>query len=70
MKSLENISLYDISGDDYGIWISKNKEFGFNIEIENKDCEVFIEQAIHPMAAEGLADFCTRYLNAYNRVVK
>lgn len=68
LKSVHALSLGDLMGEDYGIWIQKNKEFGFDIEIENEDTQTVIrEKGIHPYALEGFAQFCRNFLDCYSK---
>ena len=64
-RTLEDLSIAELMGDDHSVWLSKNKQFGFILEIENDEGQTIIEKCIHPYAAESLASFCRRYLNFY-----
>ncbi len=69
MKSLTEITLYDLMAEDLDVWVSKNKEFGFDLQLDDENQEPLIdEKGIHPYAAEGLADFCRRYLTIYDHI--
>jgi len=67
-KSLQEITLYDLAGCDHDVWLSENSTTGLNLEIENEEGEVFEETGLNKCAAEGLADFCKRYLRTYERI--
>lgn len=72
MSTLSDVTLYDLMSQDLDVWISKHKEFGFNLCIDNGACDVLIdahEGRIHPYAAESFAVFCRNYLYAYERVM-
>jgi len=56
--------------DDHNVWLRNDKYFGFVIELEDDEGNQTMEEGLHPYAAEGLADFCKRYLHAYNRLIK
>lgn len=64
-RTLEDLSIAELMGNDHSVWLSKNKQFGFILEIENDEGQTIIEKCIHPYAAESLASFCRRYLNFY-----
>ena len=64
-RTLEDLSIAELMGDDHSVWLSKNKQFGFILEIENDEGQTIIEKCIHPYAAESLASFCRRYLGFY-----
>lgn len=70
MQSLQELNLHDIAGLDCDVWLSKHEKFGINIEVETEEKKLFIQEGMHPYAAESLADFCTRYLAAYNKINK
>ena len=70
MKSICAISLYDISGNDFDVWLSKNKHFGFDLEVEDCAGNKHIELGMHPCAADSLADFCRQYLHCYDKLNK
>jgi len=67
-KTINEITLYDLAGCEHEVWISDNTLTGLSLEIENEDGEVFEEQGFNKCAAEGLADFCKRYLRTYERL--
>lgn len=67
-RTFNDLTLADLMGDDHCVWLGKNKEFGYILEIENDEGQQIIEKCIHPAAAESLADFCRRYLNFYDRI--
>lgn len=66
-RTINDLTLAELMGDDHGVWLGKNKEFGFILEIEN-DEGLIIEKCIHPYAAESLAGFCRRYLYSYEKI--
>jgi hypothetical protein len=67
-RTLEDLSIAELMGDDHHVWLGKNKQFGFVLEIENDEGQTIIEKCIHPYAAESLASFCRRYLNFYEQL--
>lgn len=68
MKTVCDISLYDLMSEDFDIGLNKDKQFGFNLElVDERGEEVVRDDSIHPYAVEGLADFCKRFLRAYDR---
>ena len=69
MKSLNDVTLYDLMAEDLDVWLGKNKEFGFVLQIDDENGEELVdEKQIHPAAAETFADFCRRYLHSYDRI--
>ena len=69
MKTIDNITLYDLMAEDLYVWITRNKKFGFDIEIENEAGEILLDdKGVHPCAADSFADFCRRYLHCYDNV--
>jgi hypothetical protein len=68
MKTINNITLYDLMSEDLDIWISKDKVFGFNIEIDDENGDPLMEEEnVHSYAADAFADFCKRYLHSYEK---
>ncbi len=66
MKSMGELTLYDLMAEDLDVWVSKDKGFGFRVEIDDEDgCELMREEGVHPFAAESFAIFCRQYLRAY-----
>ena len=69
MKTLNEITLYDLMSEDLDIWVSKNKDFGYILQIDNEDGESIIdEKGIHPFAMESYASVCRRFLRFYDIV--
>lgn len=69
MKTTNNVTLYELMAEDMDIWITKNKKFGFDLQIDNKEGEAIVdEQGIHPFAMESYADMCRRFLHFYDMV--
>lgn len=68
MKSMHELSLYELMGDEHDVWLKKDKQFGFNLEINDWSGKLLIqEKNIHPVAAEGFAGFCRAYLACYEK---
>ena len=65
MSTISTVTLYDLMAEDLDIWVTKDKQFGFNLEIDNENGDELIRDTIHPCAADSFADFCKRYLAAY-----
>ena len=69
MKTIEEVTLYDLMAEDLDVWVTKHDGFGFHLEIDNEEGDTIVkESSIHPFAADSLADFCRRYLACYDRV--
>lgn len=69
MKTLNDITLYDLMAEDLDVWVAKSKGFGFDLEIENENGETIVdEKGVHPFAMESYADMCRRFLNFYDKV--
>lgn len=71
MKSISEITLYELMAEDISVWLCKNRKFGFDLEIDGETWEPIVkEEKIHPCAAESFASFCRRYLDCYERAIK
>lgn len=67
--STSDINLYDLMGDDYYPYLSKDVNGDYTITIEDFDNKVIAEEVqIHPCAVDGFAEFCRRYLASYERL--
>ena len=68
MKTIQDVTLSDLMGTDLDVWLSKNKGFGFNLQIDDESgCALIDENNVHPYAAESFADFCRSYLACYDK---
>jgi len=71
MKTMSEMTLYDLMAEDLDVWITKNKQFGFDLVIDDENGEPLIrEDGIHPYAVDSFADFCRRYLAFYDKANK
>lgn len=70
MKGLNDVTLSDLMGEDSYVWVSRNKGYGYVMELESDDCiEPYLrEVGINPCAMESLASFCRRFLSFYDKV--
>lgn len=68
MKTINNITLYELMSEDLDVWVSRSDKLGFKIEIDNEDGhEIVSEGGIHPYAMDSFADFCRRFLVSYDK---
>ena len=65
-RCLLSLTINELMGEDFCPYIVKNKNWGFDISIENDD-ENMIATSVHPYAAAALADFCRRYVSLYDK---
>jgi hypothetical protein len=71
MKTLQDITLYDLMAEDLDIWLTKSKSFGYDLQIDDENCqEIVNEEGLHPYATESLADFCRKYLAFYDKATE
>ena len=70
MKGLEDVTLYDLMADDNCVWVGKNRDYGYLMEIENSESvnPYLREVGINPCAMESLATFCRRFLCFYDKI--
>ncbi len=67
MNKFNEITLYDLMAEDLDVWVSENKKFGFDLQIDNENGETIVdEKGIHPFAMESYADMCRRFLHFYD----
>lgn len=68
VRTLSGINIYDLMAEDMSVWVGKNKEFGYVMEVENESGEIAKEAQIHPCAMESFAEFCRRFLHSYDTI--
>ena len=69
MKTMNDVTLYDLMAEDLDVWITKNKTFGFDLQIDNENGETIVdEEGVHPFAIESYADMCRRFLHFYDKI--
>jgi len=63
-NSLTSLTLYDLMAEDYTVWMTKNKKFGYDIQIEQDKFfdEGVIAEGINEGAIESFAAFCRNFL--------
>ena len=50
-RNMCEVTLYDLMAEDFSVWVGKNKQFGFDFEIEGDDETLKIEESgVHPCA--------------------
>jgi hypothetical protein len=68
IKHLEDITLSDLMAEEFDVWITRNKKFGFDLDIENKEGDVIVHaKGIHHLAMDSYADMCRRFLYFYDK---
>jgi hypothetical protein len=68
MKTISNITLYELMTEDLDVWVSRSDNQGFKIDIDKEDGEILVSEAgINKCAADSFADFCRRYLACYDK---
>jgi len=68
---MNNVSLSDLMGEDFSVYMRKNAKFGYDLEIENEEGEMVVEtNGVHEYAIDSFADFCRQFLSNYDRINK
>lgn len=70
MKSVSQVTIYDITAEDCGVIITKNLGYGFMLRIDDENCNQIVDECISPEAASQMAEFCRRYLRSYDNATK
>ncbi len=71
MKTINDVTLYELMAEDLDLWIEPNKKFGFDLEIDGDEYAIKLnEKGIHPYAMESFACLCRRFLHCYDRAQK
>jgi len=70
LKGLEEVTLYDLMADENCVWVGKNQDYGYLMELENSESvnPYLREVGINPCAMESLATFCRRFLGFYDKI--
>lgn len=70
VKSLCEISVHDLGGVNHYVYLTKNKKFGFDLEIINEEDQVtYKDKEFHPYALDSIATFCRSFLRNYDHVM-
>lgn len=69
-QTISDINLYNLMAEDFGVWLGKNKTFGYVLHVESldKDGIRVQEDGLHPCAIDSLAEFCRRFLHDYDSI--
>jgi hypothetical protein len=71
MKTLPDMTLYDLMADSHEVWINPNDKFGFDLTIDDDNGNPLLdEKGIHLHAMNSLAEFCRDYLAIYDQALK
>lgn len=69
MKTLSEITLYDLMAEDIDVWMKTDEKFGINMQLSDEKGDIIVDdEHVHPYAMESLADFCKQYLRCYERM--
>lgn len=69
MYTMNDITLYDLMAEDLGVRITKNKRFGYDLQIDNENGVTIVnEQGVHPCAIESYVDMCRRFVCFYDKI--
>ena len=68
MKTMNDVTLYDLMAEDVDVWLTKSKDFGFDLQIDDEEGSPLIdEKGIHPYAIDSFAALCRSFLSGYER---
>lgn len=67
---LKDINIYELMGLDHYVHIKRNNKFGFDLEIINDEEKInYVNEQLHPIAVESLAQFCRGFLHSYSSLL-
>ena len=64
---LGSMTLEQLSGEDYYIWIKHHPKFGYNVTLESEDEKSVCAEGVHIDAMESIATLCRSFLRAYDQ---
>lgn len=67
-KPLTSITLHELMGESFDLWVGKNTQFGYIVELENEASEISREEQISPVAMDNFARICRHFLFCYDRI--
>jgi hypothetical protein len=69
MIGINEITLYELMAQDMKITMEPNISFGFDLQLADDADRVTLmnEKGVHPYAAECFAEFCVKYLVAFEQ---
>lgn len=71
MKTLNDITLYDLMAEDMDVWVTKRTPSTFEIQIDDENGMTLLEDdSIHEFAIDSFARFCKYFLFSYNNANK
>ncbi len=66
---MTSITFYDLMAEPLEIWLLKNKDFGYALEMDDENGDELLRvKCIHPDAIDSFAYFCRSFLNDYDRI--
>lgn len=69
MNKFNEITLSELMGEEFDVWVTRNKSFGFDLQIDDENGQTVVdEKGVHPYAMESYADMCRRFLHFYDKV--
>lgn len=71
MKTISEITLYDLMAENIDVIMIPNNKFGFDFLLEDEHGNNLVhEDGLHPYAADSFAAFCKNYLYEYEKAKK
>ena len=64
---LGSMTLEQLSGEDYYIWVKHHPKFGYNVTLESEDEKSVCANGVHPDAMESFATLCRTFIRAYDQ---
>lgn len=67
-KTIDEYTLGELMGQEHDMYLSKNKAFGYKLDIENEDGELITESQLTEACIESMASFCRKFLHDYDAI--
>ena len=66
----ENLTVEELMGQDYYVWLVPNKEEGIDIFFEDEEGKETLYDRINPYAVESFYTLCKNFIYRYEIIIK
>lgn len=66
-RSINEITLEELMGEDFSVFISKNPSFGFNLYLEDDFYNEITTEGINQEAMDNFYTFCKNFIKQFDK---